>query len=195
MTAVPDRPGTRDQAAEVLWAACPFCNIIHGHAPATILEEWDDALAIKPLGPVVPGHVLIIPKRHVRDYLEDSEVTAAAMQRAAEFGNHPSNVITSAGREATQSVQHLHVHIVPRAEGDGLALPWTGQADRESYASLDQLKPGDRVRWTEGGQTSVREVFRANDYGNEFLLMFAEPRRNVMLNASVLLRRVDGEQT
>jgi histidine triad (HIT) family protein len=113
-----------------LWAACPFCNIINGHASATILEEWDDALAIEPLNPVVHGHVLVIPKRHVRDYLEDSGVTAAAMRRAAEFGNRPTNIITSAGREATQTVQHLHLHIVPRAENDGLALPWTGQESR-----------------------------------------------------------------
>jgi histidine triad (HIT) family protein len=110
--------------SEQLWAACPFCNIINGHAPATIIEEWDDALAIEPLGPVVPGHVLVIPKQHVRDYLEDPDVTAATMRRAAGLGNRPSNIITSAGREATQTVLHLHLHIVPRAAGDGLALPW-----------------------------------------------------------------------
>lgn len=47
------------------------------------------------------------------------------MYRAAEIAPHPSNLITSAGAEATQSVFHLHVHIVPRGENDGLALPWT----------------------------------------------------------------------
>lgn len=107
-----------------LWAACPFCNIINGQAPATILETWDDAIAIEPLNPVVHGHVLIIPRQHVRDYLEDPYVSAATMRRAAQFGNKPSNIITSAGREATQTVQHLHIHIVPRRENDGLALPW-----------------------------------------------------------------------
>lgn len=119
----------------LVFAACPFCNIIYNDAPATILERWDDAIAIEPLGPVVPGHVLVIPLVHVEDYLDNPEVTAATFRRAAEFGNKPSNLITSAGREATQSVRHLHVHIVPRAENDGLALPWYSGKSRAEAAS------------------------------------------------------------
>ena len=51
------------------------------------------------------------------------------MRRAAELmAERPAaNLITSKGREATQSVFHLHVHVVPRAAGDGLPLPWTPQ--------------------------------------------------------------------
>jgi histidine triad (HIT) family protein len=51
-------------------------------------------------------------------------VTAAVMRRAAELATPPCNIITSAGTEATQTVFHLHVHIVPREAGDGLELPW-----------------------------------------------------------------------
>jgi histidine triad (HIT) family protein len=105
--------------------ACPFCKIIAGLAPATIVREWDDALAIEPLGPVVPGHLLVIPKTHVVDFLADPDVTAATFRRAAELGSGDANLITSSGVAATQSVFHLHVHLVPRAEGDGLALPWS----------------------------------------------------------------------
>jgi histidine triad (HIT) family protein len=104
---------------------CPFCAIVKGAAPATIVHEWDDALAIVPLNPVVDGHLLVIPKVHVADVGHDPETSAATMRRAAELAaSQWCNVITSRGRVATQSVFHLHLHIVPRAENDGLALPW-----------------------------------------------------------------------
>ncbi len=105
---------------------CPFCEIVAGRAPATIVRDWDDALAIVPLGPVVEGHTLVIPKTHVEDFTTGAYVSAMTMHRAAELadGSGPMNLITSKGREATQSVFHLHLHLVPRSENDGLALPW-----------------------------------------------------------------------
>lgn len=105
-------------------ADCPFCEIVAGTAPATFVRRWPDAIAIVPLGPVVAGHVLVIPTAHVRDVAEDPIVSAAVMARAAEIAVPPCNIITSAGAEATQSVWHLHLHVVPRAVDDGLALPW-----------------------------------------------------------------------
>lgn len=108
-------------------ADCVFCAIVAGQAPATIVDEWPDAIAIVPHRPVVEGHVLVIPKTHVADFADDPEVTAATMRRVAQIGTVPANVITSAGESATQTVFHLHVHIVPRAFGDGLTLPWTRQ--------------------------------------------------------------------
>jgi histidine triad (HIT) family protein len=108
---------------------CVFCDIIAGRAPAEIFHEWDDALAIVPLNPVTEGHLLVIPKMHVADFGHDPYVSAAVMKRAAQLAaSQWCNVITSRGKVATQTVFHLHVHIVPRREGDGLALPWTGQA-------------------------------------------------------------------
>lgn len=104
---------------------CVFCAIVACNEPATVLHKWSGVLAIEPLNPVVAGHTLVIPTRHVNDALEDPDVTAAVMRAAAELAQSPCNIITSVGSEATQSVLHLHVHIVPRSEGDGLALPWT----------------------------------------------------------------------
>lgn len=106
---------------------CPFCEIVAGRAPATVVWEWPDALAIVPLAPVVDGHTLVIPKTHVADFATGAYVSAMTMHRAAELAaetDQPMNLITSRGREATQSVFHLHLHLVPRAENDGLALPW-----------------------------------------------------------------------
>ena len=107
--------------------ACPFCEIVAGRAPAKIVHEWDDAVAFVPLNPVAEGHALVVPRKHVASYVVDPEVSALTMRRAAElmrWAHRPSNIITSAGPEATQSVFHLHLHIVPRAKDDGLALPW-----------------------------------------------------------------------
>jgi histidine triad (HIT) family protein len=112
---------------------CPFCEIVAGRAPATIVREWPQTIAIVPLNPVVEGHVLVIPKRHVDDFTTSPYTTANAMHCAAELARDsgPMNVITSKGRAATQSVFHLHLHLVPRTENDGLALPWySGRSSR-----------------------------------------------------------------
>lgn len=109
---------------------CPFCEIVAGRAPArwiTSPDRWPDAVAFVPLNPVTEGHCLVVPKVHVRDFSVEPEVSAATMRRAAElmrWTNRPMNVITSRGREATQSVLHLHLHLIPRSADDGLALPW-----------------------------------------------------------------------
>lgn len=119
--------------------ACPFCQIIAGTAPATVVREWPNVIAIVPRGPVVPGHVLVIPKTHVSDFAENARITGDTMFRAAELAwdlDQPMNLITSKGREATQSVFHLHAHLVPRAANDGLALPWySGKHSRKAARS------------------------------------------------------------
>jgi histidine triad (HIT) family protein len=108
-------------------AECVFCDIVAGTAPAEVFHEWDDALAFVPLNPVTRGHLLVIPKVHVADVGHDPAISAATMQRAAQLAaSQWCNVITSRGSVATQTVFHLHFHIVPRRENDGLALPWTG---------------------------------------------------------------------
>ncbi|MFC1434132.1 HIT family protein [Streptacidiphilus sp. N1-3] len=106
---------------------CPFCRIVQGTAPAMVLREWPDALAILPRNSVTAGHVLVLPKTHVADVAVDPAVSATTMLRAAELAAEGGdcNVITSRGPAATQTVPHLHIHLVPRAHGDGMLLPWT----------------------------------------------------------------------
>lgn len=115
----------------VSWStSCPFCDIITGRAPGTVVREWMFAFALLPLDPVTPGHTLIIPKMHVRDFSTNPNISGATMIAAAEFAadsHDDMNVITSRGVIATQSVLHLHLHVIPRHIGDGLALPWTNQ--------------------------------------------------------------------
>lgn len=129
-------------------AGCVFCAIVAGQAPATVVREWEDAIAIKPRsGGVTEGHLLVIPRTHVADVGIDPAVSAATMARAAELTAElpAANVITSRGVEATQSVFHLHVHVVPRAPGDGLPLPWaTHHADRAASVTANAVGP----HWT-----------------------------------------------
>lgn len=115
--------------SHALVTACAFCEIVAGRAPATIHATMTNlgrkVLIIEPLNPVVPGHLLAIPAVHVQDAREDREVTGYTFAAAAYFTREPCNLITSCGREATQTVMHLHVHIVPRRDGDNIALPWS----------------------------------------------------------------------
>ena len=104
---------------------CIFCAIITGNAPAVIVKRLPDAIAIRPLRPVNNGHVLIMPTIHVPDYATDPLISAGVMARASQLADdNDSNIITSRGTSATQTVMHLHLHYVPRYIGDKLPLPW-----------------------------------------------------------------------
>jgi histidine triad (HIT) family protein len=83
----------------------------------------------EPVNPVTPGHMLVVPVEHVEHAATDPHVSARAMEIAATVAQRyrSANIITSIGRPATQTVKHLHLHVVPRRDGDGLHLPWTGQ--------------------------------------------------------------------
>lgn len=123
---------------------CPFCEINEGRAAATFVREWSDTIAIVPLGPVVPGHVLVIPKTHVTDFADDPDVTGATARRAAQLCRDlnlvHANLITSRGVHATQSVTHLHLHLVPRRNGDGLPLPWDPRGEGSASANDEAAK-------------------------------------------------------
>lgn len=105
---------------------CPFCNYA---GPSEILADFGSSFVIRPIDPVTEGHVLIVPRRHASDFKESVSTFKAAAEgavqwcRAAEINE--VNLITSRGWAATQTVLHLHLHVVPRRRGDGLALPWS----------------------------------------------------------------------
>ena len=109
---------------------CPFCSIAADDTPAEVIRRWPDAVAIRPRsGGVNSRHLLVIPRQHVADAGTDPDVTAAVMRCAAELmaEHQAANLITSKGADATQTVFHLHVHVLGREADDGLPLPWTPQ--------------------------------------------------------------------
>jgi histidine triad (HIT) family protein len=113
---------------------CVFCERIERRQ----FDYYDDhSVAFQPLNPVTPGHFLVVPRKHFRSALEPLAPIALGMAMrlagilARQMDLTACNFINSAGAAATQSVWHLHCHVVPRREGDGLALPWTGQKRAE----------------------------------------------------------------
>lgn len=107
---------------------CVFCRIVAGTEPANIRMAGPATVVFDPIGPHAPGHVLVVPRLHVVDAIAYPAMTATVMQAAAEYAFlqavGPCNIITSVGAEATQTVFHLHVHVVPRGTDDGLPSGW-----------------------------------------------------------------------
>lgn len=112
---------------------CAFCRIAAGSAPARIVAAYADAVAFLPLNPATAGHTLVVPRRHIAGVTDLDAATAHALAdavldvaRLIDSALHPEgfNVVQSTGAAATQTVFHLHVHVVPRMRGDGLPSPW-----------------------------------------------------------------------
>lgn len=109
---------------------CPFCAFIEQPTlrPFDYATEGPYVVSFTPLHPVTPGHRLFIPKTHLTNHFSNGLMLA--FQEAATYGQYirtDFNLITSRGATATQTVDHVHVHFVPRYENDGLKLPWTEQ--------------------------------------------------------------------
>jgi histidine triad (HIT) family protein len=114
--------------------ACPFCEIVALDDPdARELFRNENVVAFFPLEPATLGHTLVIPRSHIPDIwaltAEDAaDIAEATLSVAHAIGRvmHPDglNVIQSNGEAATQTVMHLHVHIVPRWEGDAIGRIW-----------------------------------------------------------------------
>ncbi len=115
-------------------ADCPFCAIIQGDDPdAREIYRDETIVAFFPMEPATLGHVLVVPRDHIRDIWQLDDATAARLAgvtirlaRVIRTALSPEglNVIQSNGAAATQTVFHLHVHLVPRWEGDALGRLW-----------------------------------------------------------------------
>jgi histidine triad (HIT) family protein len=124
---------------------CPFCDIAAGDVPAQIVLADDDFVAFLDARPVFKGHTLLIPREHVvtlpdlpaalRDgFLERAQRLATAMVEG--LGSQGSFVAMN--NTVSQSVAHLHCHVVPRTKGDGLRgffWPRTKYADDAEAAT------------------------------------------------------------
>jgi histidine triad (HIT) family protein len=112
---------------------CVFCRIVAGQIPATRVYEDELTLAFMDIGSVNPGHVLVAVKAHAENLYALDDAQAAAVQRTAArvarairdaFGAPGLSVYQANGKPAGQTVFHYHMHLVPRHEGDGMALTW-----------------------------------------------------------------------
>jgi histidine triad (HIT) family protein len=130
---------------------CVFCAIAAGEAPAHRIYEDDDYLAILDIRPFTRGHTLVIPKRHSVDLTDTPPQTLADMvtigqriaraARATELAD-ATNIAINDGRPAFQSVMHIHLHVLPRRNGDKLSVAkgmlLRRDPDREATAQILQ---------------------------------------------------------
>lgn len=112
---------------------CIFCKVVAGDIPCAVVLQTDDALAFMDIGPVAPGHVLLIPKQHVvrLDEMNASQAGSVlrhlpALGRAVRqaTGAAGYNILNNNGRIAGQLVMHVHFHIIPRDQGGAFEFNW-----------------------------------------------------------------------
>lgn len=107
---------------------CLFCAIGAGNIPSASLYEDGRVMAFLDIRPLAPGHALVIPKKHAGK-LEDADVADrhALMDAVAKLtpvlckqtGTRDATIAINNGPDAGQEVQHVHVHVIPRAASDG----------------------------------------------------------------------------
>ncbi len=127
---------------------CVFCRIADGRIPAAKVYEDEDVAAFLDLSPVHPGHTLVIPKKHYKDVLEfPSELAPAVFSAIKKIagalisatGASGINVLQNNGPAAGQSVFHIHWHVIPRFEKDGLEL-WPQGSYADAGAMQEMAK-------------------------------------------------------
>ncbi|PRX70449.1 histidine triad (HIT) family protein [Nonomuraea fuscirosea] len=102
-----------------------FCEIIAGERPAHVVSSDEVAVSFLDVRPVFKGHVLVVPRVHVETLTDLGEVgpffeRVQAMARAVEEGLEAGGTFVAMNNRVSQSVAHLHVHVVPRQKKDGL---------------------------------------------------------------------------
>lgn len=127
--------------------SCIFCKIIDGDIPSYKVYEDQKVIAFLDISQVTKGHTLVVPKRHVKnvyemdqslakDVFESIPKIAKALKKA--FNPIGLNIINN-NEKPLQSVDHFHIHLVPRYENDDLKLSFTNNQDKmneQSYIGL-----------------------------------------------------------
>lgn len=128
---------------------CEFCSIGAGEAPAESVYEDAENLAFFPLRPAATGHTLVIPKSHYTDFFDlPGPPLASLMQAVSTVGTglrtalRPDgmNVISSAGAAASQTIFHVHVHLVPRWRDDRFGSIWPSSGPAVGQEIADRLR-------------------------------------------------------
>ena len=129
---------------------CVFCRIIAGELPAHVVLEDEGFVAFLDARPLFPGHVLLVPREHVVTLLDLPArlrgpflEAAQRLARAVVDGLGAQGSFVAMNNVVSQSVPHLHLHVVPRTKGDGLRgffWPRTRYAEGEAGEYVAQLR-------------------------------------------------------
>jgi len=123
---------------------CVFCGIVRGRTPAAKVYEDDDLVAFLDSRPLFPGHVLVCPRNHYNTFPElpaglvrSMFLKSQQLTRAVERAMEAEGTFLAINNRVSQSVPHLHLHIVPRRKKDGLkGFFWP----RSKYRDDDHLE-------------------------------------------------------
>ncbi|HET9743514.1 MAG TPA: HIT family protein [Terriglobales bacterium] len=123
---------------------CVFCKIAAGEVPASVVFDDGQALAFLDHRPLFPGHCLLIPKIHVETLAEASPEMLAhlsgkarLLSMAVEEALGAQGSFVALNNRVSQSVPHLHIHVVPRTKGDGLkGFFWP----RQKYSNIEHVE-------------------------------------------------------
>jgi len=101
-----------------------FCGIVKGDIPSEKVFEDEDFVVIKDVNPKVDGHLLVIVKKHYETFLDlpselYSGMLVAVRKVVEKLGVKDFNLVLNNGKVAGQIVPHVHLHVLPRREGDG----------------------------------------------------------------------------
>jgi histidine triad (HIT) family protein len=135
---------------------CVFCSIVAGDVPAEVVLDEADFVAFLDARPVFKGHALLVPREHVVTLpdlparLRDGFLDAAQrLARAVVDGLGAQGSFMAVNNVVSQSVAHLHLHVVPRTKGDGLRgffWPRTKYAEGEAAGYAGRLRASLDVR-------------------------------------------------
>ena len=126
---------------------CLFCRIVSGELPATVVYENDNAVAFLDHRPLFPGHTLLVPRQHVETlgelptklvapYFEAAQTLALAVESAMDA----EGTFVAMNNRVSQSVPHLHVHVVPRRRKDGLKGFFWPRTKYKSDEEMEEVK-------------------------------------------------------
>jgi len=131
-------------------ADCIFCDIRDGKLAAHIVDQDEDTLSFLDQRPLFPGHVLVIPREHHEtlmdlppDLVAPLFLSVQRLTAAVKTAMHADGVFVAANNIVSQSVPHLHVHVVPRKRKDGLrGFFWP----RGKYSAREANDTADAIR-------------------------------------------------
>ncbi|WP_322608369.1 HIT family protein [Pontiella agarivorans] len=112
---------------------CIFCKIVNKEIPATVVYESEEVLVFMDIGPIIKGHVLVIPKKHYDPVTETPDEILAEMHLTAKkiaaaqmngLGADGVNIMQNNGKASGQEVEHIHIHVIPRFNNDGHHWNW-----------------------------------------------------------------------
>jgi histidine triad (HIT) family protein len=134
---------------------CIFCGIVAKQVPSTVVYEDDEIIAFLDIRPINPGHTLVIPKNHTANLEElDPELggrlfkvagRVAAALRKSGLRAEGINVWLADGKAAFQEVPHIHIHVIPRFEGDGLRVQ-AGPDYGTTPPAKEMQEQGEKIR-------------------------------------------------